>query len=196
MVKIRLRRIGTKGRPFYRVVVAKSSAGRNGAFVETLGTYDPVVKPTLIKIDEERALHWLMNGAQPSETTAYLLNKVGVLPRYFEARPNAKKQYKFLDKRTAAISVGGDHAKAVEDAPAAVAAPAHVAHAAPEPVAAVAEPVAKPAPEVATEPAAVEPDPPTTTPPAEDTPHDAPPAEPVAEAAAPEVEAAPAEEAK
>jgi small subunit ribosomal protein S16 len=104
MVKIRLRRIGTKGRPFYRVVVAKSTAGRNGAFVETIGTYDPVVKPTLININEERALHWLMNGAQPSETTAILLNKVGVLPKYFEARPSAKKSYKFLDKRTAAIS--------------------------------------------------------------------------------------------
>ncbi len=104
MVKIRLRRIGTKGRPFYRVVVAKSSAGRNGAFVETIGTYDPVVKPTLININEERALHWLMTGAQPSETTAILLNKVGILPKYFEARPAAKKGYKFLDKRTAAIS--------------------------------------------------------------------------------------------
>ncbi len=105
MVKIRLRRIGTKGRPFYRVVVAKSTAGRNGAFVETIGTYDPVVKPTLININEDRAIHWLMIGAQPSETTAILLNKVGILPKYFEARPSAKKLYKFLDKRTAAISV-------------------------------------------------------------------------------------------
>lgn len=105
MVKIRLRRIGTKGRPFYRVVVAKSSAGRNGAFVETLGTYDPVVKPTLININEERALHWLMTGAQPSQTAAILLNKTGVLGKYFEARPTAKKDYKFLDKRTAATSV-------------------------------------------------------------------------------------------
>ncbi|HLK14033.1 MAG TPA: 30S ribosomal protein S16 [Fimbriimonadaceae bacterium] len=104
MVKIRLRRIGTKGRPFYRVVVAKSTAGRNGAFVETLGQYDPVVKPALININEERALYWLNEGAQPTETTAYLLNKVGILPRFFEARPNAKKQYSFLDKRTASIS--------------------------------------------------------------------------------------------
>lgn len=105
MVKIRLRRIGTKGRPFYRVVVAKSTAARNGAFVETIGTYDPVVKPTVINIDEARAMHWLMSGAQPTETTAILLNKVGVLPKYFEARPSAKQHFKFLDKRTAAISV-------------------------------------------------------------------------------------------
>src|SRR5580704_6659648 len=105
MVKIRLRRIGTKGRPFYRVVVAKSTAGRNGAFVETLGQYDPVVKPALININEERALYWLNEGAQPTETTAYLLNKVGILPRFFEGRPAAKKNYAFLDKRTASISM-------------------------------------------------------------------------------------------
>src|SRR5271165_7083714 len=105
MVKIRLRRIGTKGRPFYRVVVAKSTAARNGAFVETIGTYDPLTQPKIITINEERALHWLMSGAQPTETTAYLLNKVGILPKFFEARPAAKKSYSFLDKRTAAISV-------------------------------------------------------------------------------------------
>jgi len=134
MVKIRLRRIGTKGRPFYRVVVAKSTAGRNGAFVETIGTYDPVVKPTLININEDRELHWLMQGAQPSETTAILLNKIGVLPKYFEARPSAKKQYKFLDKRTAAISVPTviETPKVEAAAPAPTAAPAPAAE--PEPV--------------------------------------------------------------
>lgn len=144
MVKIRLRRIGTKGRPFYRIVVAKSSAGRNGAFVETLGTYDPLVKPAAITLDQERALHWLMTGAQPTETTARLLNKVGVLPKYFEARPTAKKSYAFLDKRTAAISK-----QSAIETPVAEAAPAKaepkpepVAEAAPvEEVAAVEEPV-------------------------------------------------------
>ena len=105
MVKIRLRRIGTKGRPFYRVVVAESASGRNGSFVETLGTYDPVAQPKKIEINEERALHWLMEGAQPSETTAYLLNKLGILPKFLEQRPSQKKNYSFLDKRTAAISV-------------------------------------------------------------------------------------------
>jgi small subunit ribosomal protein S16 len=132
MVKIRLRRIGTKGRPFYRVVVAKSTAGRNGAFVETIGQYDPVVKPTLININQERALHWLLNGAQPTETAAILLNKIGVLEEFFKQRPASKKDYKFLDKRTAAMSV-----KSVIEAPAAVAeaapAPAPVAEPAPEP---------------------------------------------------------------
>ncbi len=105
MVKIRLRRIGTKGRPFYRVVVAESACGRNGSFVETLGVYDPVAQPKKIEINEERAIHWLMEGAQPSETTAYLLNKVGILPKFLELRPQQKKSYSFLDKRTAAISV-------------------------------------------------------------------------------------------
>lgn len=116
MVKIRLRRIGTKGRPFYRVVVAKSTAGRNGAFVETIGQYDPVAQPKLINIDEERALHWLMSGAQPSETTAVLLNKVGILPKFFEQRPAAKKSYKFLDKRTAVTSVPSAVDRGAEDA--------------------------------------------------------------------------------
>ena len=105
MVKIRLRRIGAKGRPFYRVVVAESTSGRNGAFVETIGTYDPVAQPKKLEINEERAMHWLLQGAEPTETTAYLLNKTGVLPKYLEQRPSQKKKYSFLDKRTAAISV-------------------------------------------------------------------------------------------
>lgn len=97
--------MGSKARPFYRVVVAPSLAGRNGRFVETIGTYNPNVAPKHLQIDGERALHWLMNGAQPSETVAYLLNKEGVLERFFAERPSAKKAYGFLDKRTAATSV-------------------------------------------------------------------------------------------
>jgi len=141
MVKIRLRRIGTKGRPFYRMVVAPSTAGRNGRFVETIGTYDPTVKPSHVQINEDRAMHWLLNGAQPTETAAYLLNKQGVLPRYLDQRPEKKKDYKFLDKRTAAISkpsaVDVPTAKAAEapapEAPAAVeeAAPVEAAAEAP-----------------------------------------------------------------
>lgn len=136
MVKIRLRRIGTKGRPFYRVVVAKSTAGRNGAFVETIGQYDPVVKPTLININQERALHWLLSGAQPTETAAILLNKIGVLDEFFKQRPASKKDYKFLDKRTAAMSV-----KSAIEVPTAVA-EAPVAEPTPAP-----EPTPEPAPE-------------------------------------------------
>lgn len=104
MVKIRLRRLGSKGNPFYRIVVANSSSARNGAFIENIGTYDPLKQPSLVKINEERAMFWLLNGAQPTETTAYLLKREGILEKFFEVRPNIKKKYKFLDKRTAAIS--------------------------------------------------------------------------------------------
>jgi small subunit ribosomal protein S16 len=144
MVRIRLRRIGTKARPFYRIVVAKSQAGRNGAFVETIGTYDPTRKEKLIEVNEERALHWLMAGAQPSETTAYILNKSGVLPKFLDQRPKQKGNFKFLDKRTAATSVASS--VDVPAAPVAVAEPEPVAAApapAPEPEAPVAEPVAE-----------------------------------------------------
>lgn len=104
MVKIRLRRMGNKHRPFYRIVVAKSTAGRGGSFIEVLGTYNPVTKPTTVSLNGEKSLEWLMNGAQPTETVAYLLKKEGVLEKFFEARPNAKKDYRFLDKRTAMMS--------------------------------------------------------------------------------------------
>lgn len=144
MVKIRLRRVGTKARPFYRMVVAPSSAGRNGNFVEVLGTYDPVAKPKVINIKEDRALHWLLQGAVPSETSAVLLNKIGVLDKFFSERPKAKKQYSFLDKRTAAISV-----KSVIEAPVVEAKPAP----SPEPVAE--EPVAEAPAEVAADDAPV-----------------------------------------
>lgn len=154
MVKIRLKRLGTKGRPFYRIVVARSTSGRNGAAVENLGTYNPLTQPHTVQIAEERALHWLMEGAQPTETTAYLLNQVGVLPKFLEQRPNLRKQYDFLDKRTEAISVksalDAPAAEVIADAPKAEEAePAHTAEAAeasPE-VAPVAAETAEPAAE-------------------------------------------------
>ncbi len=117
MVKIRLRRIGTKGRPFYRVVVAEGKAGRNGSFVETIGIYDPISTPKRIEIKEDRALYWLLQGGQPTETTAYLLNKVGVIEQFLAERPAQRKNYSFLDKRTAALSVASSvEAPATENA--------------------------------------------------------------------------------
>jgi small subunit ribosomal protein S16 len=104
MVKIRLRRIGAKGRPFYRVVIAESSTGRDGKVVESIGTYDPVAQPKVLKVDEERALHWLRQGAQPSETVAYILNKTGILPKFLEERPKQKKAYSFLNKKISATT--------------------------------------------------------------------------------------------
>ncbi len=76
MVKIRLRRMGAKKSPFYRVVVADSRFPRDGRFIEEIGTYDPRVSPAAIKIDAERAQAWIKSGAQPTDTVRALLKKV------------------------------------------------------------------------------------------------------------------------
>jgi len=134
MVKIRLRRLGNKGRPFYRLVVANSMASRDGSFIETLGTYSAIERPKRLEVNAERALYWLRQGAEPTETAAYLLNKDGVLETYLSERPNQRRKFKFLDKRTAA-------AKAAP-APEAVAAPAREipAASAPEPATPIEDP--------------------------------------------------------
>ena len=75
MVKIRLRRMGAKKAPFYRVVVADSHFPRDGRFIEEIGTYDPLTEPATIKIDMERANYWIANGAQPTDTVRGLLKK-------------------------------------------------------------------------------------------------------------------------
>ena len=78
-VKIRLKRIGAKKSPFYRVVVADSRYPRNGRFIEEIGTYNPLVDPAQINIDSEKAAKWLKNGAQPTDTVKSLLKKVGTV---------------------------------------------------------------------------------------------------------------------
>ena len=75
MVKIRLRRMGAKKAPYYRVVVADSHSPRDGRFIEEIGTYDPLTNPITIDIDMERAKYWIANGAQPTETVRALLKK-------------------------------------------------------------------------------------------------------------------------
>ncbi|MBR2667453.1 MAG: 30S ribosomal protein S16 [Oscillospiraceae bacterium] len=79
MVKIRLRRMGAKKAPFYRIVVADSRFPRDGRFIEEIGTYDPRKEPSEIKVDGERAKDWIKNGAQPTDTVKTLLKKAGVL---------------------------------------------------------------------------------------------------------------------
>ncbi len=79
MVKIRLRRVGTKKRPSYRLVVADARAPRDGAFISIIGHYNPLTDPETIVIDEEKARHWLAQGAQPTDTAARLLAKVGII---------------------------------------------------------------------------------------------------------------------
>ena len=77
-VKIRLRRMGQKKAPFYRVVVSDSRSPRDGKFIDEIGTYDPTVEPSAIKIDAEAAKKWLNNGAQPTETVAKLFKQAGI----------------------------------------------------------------------------------------------------------------------
>ena len=80
-VKIRLKRIGAKKNPYYRVVVADSRSPRDGKFIEEIGTYDPMTEPASVKIDAEKASAWLKNGAQPTETVKSLFVKSGIISK-------------------------------------------------------------------------------------------------------------------
>ena len=79
MVKIRLRRMGAKKSPFYRIVVADSRYPRDGRFIEQLGTYNPLAEPAEVKVDAERAQAWIKTGAQPTDTVKRLLTQAGIL---------------------------------------------------------------------------------------------------------------------
>jgi small subunit ribosomal protein S16 len=87
--RIRLRRMGSKGRPFYRVVVADQRSPRDGRFIENIGRYQPLNDPSLIEIDQERALHWLRVGAQPSNQVRNLMEKIGIWDTFVAERPKA-----------------------------------------------------------------------------------------------------------
>jgi small subunit ribosomal protein S16 len=121
VVKIRLKRQGNKHRPFYRVVVSKSEAGRDGSFIEIIGTYNPILrdKDARAVIKGDRALHWLLEGAQPTETVAYLLKKCGVLEEFFTQRPKARTKFPHLNKAIpATAAVSAVEAPAPAEAPA------------------------------------------------------------------------------
>ena len=92
MLKIRLSRVGKKKRPAYRIVVADSRAARDGAQVDIIGHYDPLTDPATIVINEEKTLHWLQRGAQPSEAAAKLLAKAGVGPGSEEQTSEAQPE--------------------------------------------------------------------------------------------------------
>jgi small subunit ribosomal protein S16 len=151
MIRIRLRRVGKKRHPFYRVVVADKPAKRDGAFLETLGSYDPHADPPATVIDEAKTREWLGKGAQPSEAAEKILRRAGILAAPVTAaiavaEPPAKAKKGGAKRATAAP-------QAVAAAPAAPAAPAAEEPAAevPDAEAAVAE---TPAAEAAPEPAA------------------------------------------
>ncbi|RXI79370.1 30S ribosomal protein S16 [Levilactobacillus suantsaii] len=89
-VKIRLKRMGSKKRPFYRIVVADSRSPRDGRFIENVGTYNPIVAPAEVKLNEESIMNWLNNGAQPSDTVKNLLSNAGIMKQYHEAKYTKK----------------------------------------------------------------------------------------------------------
>lgn len=81
-VRIRLRRIGAKKKPFYRVVVADSRSPRNGRFLDTIGWFDPLAEPVKIEIDESKAIKWLEEGAEPTDSARSVLSKAGIMQRF------------------------------------------------------------------------------------------------------------------
>ncbi|KRK98020.1 30S ribosomal protein S16 [Secundilactobacillus odoratitofui DSM 19909 = JCM 15043] len=82
--------MGSKKRPFYRIVVADSRSPRDGRFIEKVGTYNPLVEPAEVKLEEESILNWLNNGAQPSDTVRNLLSNAGIMKKYHEAKFSKK----------------------------------------------------------------------------------------------------------
>jgi small subunit ribosomal protein S16 len=88
-VKIRLKRVGKKKTPSYRVVVADSRSPRDGRIIDNLGWYNPLVEPSAINVDEERALTWLKNGAQPTESVEMLFKRTGLLDRFAQTKAGA-----------------------------------------------------------------------------------------------------------
>ncbi|PMC59273.1 30S ribosomal protein S16 [Dolosicoccus paucivorans] len=85
-VKIRLKRMGAKKTPFYRIVVADSRSKRDGRIIEQVGTYNPLTQPETVEISEEKALKWLGNGAQPSDTVRNLFSKQGIMQKFHESK--------------------------------------------------------------------------------------------------------------
>ena len=85
-VKIRLKRMGAKKTPFYRIVAADSRSPRDGRYIEIIGTYNPVVEPAKVEINEELALKWLQTGAKPSDTVRNLFSKQGIMEKYHNVK--------------------------------------------------------------------------------------------------------------
>lgn len=88
MVKIRLQRFGTTKRPFYRIVAADAKKRRDGRYLEIVGLYDPTKQPAFVQIDSEKALEWLQNGAQPTETVKNLFTKAGIIKQFKASKEN------------------------------------------------------------------------------------------------------------
>lgn len=158
MVRIRLRRVGRKKQPSYRIVVADARSPRDGRYIEIIGFYNPRTEPATMTLKEERALYWLQNGAQPSEAVQRILNKLGTAARLERLRQGEAIEALVAEAEAEAeargpvspkTAVAAERKQAGRKAAAAAA-----VEAAPEPVAAVAE--AEPEPAAATAEAAPE----------------------------------------
>jgi small subunit ribosomal protein S16 len=163
--RIRLRRMGSNKRPFFRVVVADQRSPRDGRFIENIGKYHPLDDPSVIEIDEGRALHWLRVGAQPSDQVRNLMQKVGIWDEFVKERPSAAaapaKERVAKPKLSKKAKQKAETAEEPAAAPAAVETPAEPAAEADVPDTTEPEPVERPP-----EPAAEEP--PAEAPPAEE----------------------------
>ena len=89
-VKLRLKRGGSKQRPFYKIVVADARSPRDGRFIDSIGTYNPIPAEYEVSIDEEKAMYWLSNGAQPTDTVRSLLSEKGIMAKYAESKKEGK----------------------------------------------------------------------------------------------------------
>jgi small subunit ribosomal protein S16 len=179
--RIRLRRMGSNKRPFFRVVVADQRSPRDGRFIENIGKYHPLADPSVIDIDQERALHWLRVGAQPSNQVRVLMQKIGIWEEFAKERPSAA--IAISKERTPKERVSKKAKQKAEAASAEPEAPAVVADL-PEPVSAAPPP--EPTEPEPTEPAAVEPEPEVAEASAAEAVEAAPDAPPIAEDADPE----------
>ena len=148
--------MGAKKRPFYRVVVADQRSPRDGRFIENIGKYHPLEDPSLIDIDEERALHWLRVGAQPSEQVQNLMSKTGIWDKFVAERPSAaartrtnRAEAKPLAEKRSKKAKAADAVEA--SAPAETPPPTATSEPEPPPETAPAEPELTPAPDAAAE---------------------------------------------
>jgi small subunit ribosomal protein S16 len=117
MVKIRLKRVGKRKQPSYRVVVADSRSPRDGRFIENIGKYNPRVHPSVIDIDEDRAIHWLERGAQPSDPVRVLFQKTGVWSRFTgEAPPEPTEPTEAEAEADATTEVDEDESEVAPEA--------------------------------------------------------------------------------
>ena len=90
-VKLRLKRMGSKQKPFYRIVAADSRCPRDGRFIETVGTYNPIKNPAVVTVDSEKALKWLNNGAIPTDTVKSLFSKAGIMKKFADSKVKKAK---------------------------------------------------------------------------------------------------------